>query len=203
MRARKTKSALKNTKAANKLVSTPHRRFTVALLQYQLEQYNDAKKGFEALIADDPEHMDAIAALGQIHIAQENFRVALELLKKCIDLDKPILVMEKDGLHQSTWASRIYEPATLFRRLQFEKALEVNPESSQAKMALAALQESELEADRSSIVFDNSNQVKANPALRESVHGEEEAETGDRREQDPCDDDKRTCIRIQTINSKH
>jgi tetratricopeptide (TPR) repeat protein len=175
-KAGKVKESLKQMNKAKKMEKTEHRVFTCALLEYQLEKWDLSLAHFAEVLEMNPGHADAKAASGNIHIHEERFPEALEMLKQAKAQLDEVTVMPHPSLLQNLGVAYLRTGDPISAREVFEEILVLDPENSQAKLALHAVQES-VDDSAGILRADQTGGAKANPNAT-ADDGEEE-DSGD------------------------
>ena len=110
----------------------------------------------------NPSHADAKAASGNIHIQNERFPEALELLKQAKSQLDEVTVMPHPSLLQNLGVAYLRTGDSISAREVFEEILKIDPENSQAKLALHAVEDNESNGEEI-LRSDQTLGVKANP----------------------------------------
>jgi tetratricopeptide (TPR) repeat protein len=172
-KAGKTKSALKQMLKAREMEKTEGRTFTCGLLHYSLAEYPESLALFEEVLETNPEHVDAIAAIGNIYIQEEKFDAALEKLKLAdADIDR-LTVMDKVSLIQNLGVAHLKTGDPVSAKETFERILKLDPDNAQAKLALHAVKNVESSSTSADIRVDT-NGPKANPNVNLGDGGDDD-----------------------------
>jgi tetratricopeptide (TPR) repeat protein len=140
-KAGKTKQALKQMNKAREMENTEGRTFTCGLLHYSLLEYTESLSLFEEVLEINPNHIDAVAAIGNVYIQEERFEEALQKLKQAdASIDK-VTIMEKISLIQNLGVAHLKTGDSVSAKETFERILAIDPDNAQAKLALHAVED--------------------------------------------------------------
>ena len=168
----KTKSALKQMAKARAMEKTEGRTFTCGLLHYSLQEYTESLELFNEVLNENPNHVDAKAAIGNVYIQQEKFAEALKTLKEADASIDQVTVMDKASLIQNLGVAHLRTGDSISAEECFKRILEMDPENAQALLALHAVQTTSSQT----ATIQNNDGPKANPNVSLDDNEDEDEE---------------------------
>ena len=106
----------------------PDVQFALAGLREGTGSLDEARKGYENVLARDPKHVDALLSMGRVHIKQGNPQASLDFLNRALSLSIELNATEEKGrvlhaigvaykrLNKPEEALRYYQEALAIRR---------------------------------------------------------------------------------------
>jgi tetratricopeptide (TPR) repeat protein len=168
----KTKSALKQMAKARAMEKTEGRTFTCGLLHYSLQEYTESLELFNEVLNENPNHIDAKAAIGNVYIQQEKFEEALKTLKEADASIDQVTVVDKASLIQNLGVAHLRTGDSISAEECFKRILEMDPENAQALLALHAVQTTSSQT----ATIQNNDGPKANPNVSLDDNEDEDEE---------------------------